>query len=73
MFKSQAGLFAVHVPYRGAAPALQDLLAGQLDFCFDPGIGLQHVKAGKLQAAGGGQPQALAACSPTCPRSTRRA
>jgi tripartite-type tricarboxylate transporter receptor subunit TctC len=49
MFKSQAGLFAVHVPYRGAAPALQDLLAGQLDFYFDPGIGLQQVKAGKLK------------------------
>ena len=49
MLKSQAGLFAVHVPYRGAAPALQDLLAGQLDFYFDPGIGLQQVKAGKLK------------------------
>jgi tripartite-type tricarboxylate transporter receptor subunit TctC len=49
MFKSQAGLFAVHVPYRGAAPALQDLLAGQIDFHFDPGIGLPQVKAGKLK------------------------
>jgi tripartite-type tricarboxylate transporter receptor subunit TctC len=37
------------VPYRGAAPAMQDLLGGQLDFMFDPGIGLQHVKAGKLK------------------------
>jgi tripartite-type tricarboxylate transporter receptor subunit TctC len=49
MFKSQAGLFAVHVPYRGAAPALQDLLAGQIDFAFDPGIGLNQVRAGKLK------------------------
>ena len=49
MMKSQAGLFAVHVPYRGAAPALQDLLAGQLDFYFDPGIGLQHAKSGRLK------------------------
>jgi tripartite-type tricarboxylate transporter receptor subunit TctC len=49
MMKSQAGLFAVHVPYRGAAPALQDLLAGQLDFHFDPGIGLQHAKSGRLK------------------------
>jgi tripartite-type tricarboxylate transporter receptor subunit TctC len=49
MLKSQAGLFAVHVPYRGAAPALQDLLAGQLDFYFDPGIGLAHAKAGRLK------------------------
>jgi tripartite-type tricarboxylate transporter receptor subunit TctC len=49
MMKSQAGLFAVHVPYRGAAPALQDVLAGQLDFYFDPGIGLGQVRAGKLK------------------------
>jgi len=49
MMKSQAGLFAVHVPYRGAAPALQDLLAGQIDFYFDPGIGLQHAKTGRLK------------------------
>jgi tripartite-type tricarboxylate transporter receptor subunit TctC len=49
MMKSQAGLFAVHVPYRGAAPSLQDLLAGQLDFHFDPGIGLQHAKSGRLK------------------------
>ncbi len=49
MLKSQAGVYAVHVPYRGASPALQDLLAGQIDYYFDPGIGLQHVKAGKLR------------------------
>jgi len=54
MMKSQAGLFAVHVPYRGAAPALNDLMAGQIDFYFDPGIGLQAAKAGrtKLLAVG---------------------
>ncbi len=49
MLKAQTNAFAVHVPYRGAAPAMQDLLGGQLDFMFDPGIGLQHVKAGKLK------------------------
>ncbi|KRC30886.1 tripartite tricarboxylate transporter substrate binding protein [Acidovorax sp. Root219] len=49
MLKSQANVFAVHVPYRGAAPAMQDLLGGQVDFMFDPGIGLQHVKANKLR------------------------
>ena len=49
MMKVQTNTFAVHVPYRGAAPAMQDLLGGQLDFMFDPGIGLQHVKAGKLK------------------------
>ena len=49
MMKAQSQLYAVHVPYRGAAPAMQDLLGGQLDFMFDPGIGLQHVRAGKLK------------------------
>ncbi len=49
MFSAEAGIEALHVPYRGAAPALVDLLAGQTDFFFDPGIGLQHVKDGKLR------------------------
>lgn len=49
MLKSQAGVFAVHVPYRGASPALQDLLGGQIDFYFDPGIALGQVRAGKLR------------------------
>jgi tripartite-type tricarboxylate transporter receptor subunit TctC len=57
MMKSQAGVFAVHVPYRGAAPALQDLLAGQIDFFFDPGIGLNQVRAGKLRLLAVGSPQ----------------
>ena len=57
MLKSQAGIFAVHVPYRGAAPALQDLLAGQIDFYFDPGIGLNQVRAGKLKLLAVGSPK----------------
>ncbi len=57
MMKSQANLFAVHVPYRGAAPALQDLLAGQIDFYFDPGIGLNQVRAGKLKLLAVGSPR----------------
>jgi tripartite-type tricarboxylate transporter receptor subunit TctC len=56
MMKSQAGVFAVHVPYRGAAPALTDLLAGQLDFLFDPGIAISHVKAGRLKMLAVGSP-----------------
>ncbi|WP_431128859.1 Bug family tripartite tricarboxylate transporter substrate binding protein [Variovorax paradoxus] len=56
MFKSQASVFALHVPYRGAAPALQDLLAGQIDYAFDPGIGLQQVRAGKLRLLAVGSP-----------------
>jgi len=49
LYKSQAGVFAVHVPYRGSAPALQDLLGGQIDFLFDPGISLSHVRSGRLR------------------------
>jgi tripartite-type tricarboxylate transporter receptor subunit TctC len=49
LLKSQAGVQAVHVPYKGASPALQDLLAGQINYYFDPGIAIQHVKAGKLK------------------------
>ncbi len=49
MFKSKAGVFAVHVPYRGSAPALQDLLGGHLDYNFDPGIAFAHVRSGKLR------------------------
>jgi tripartite-type tricarboxylate transporter receptor subunit TctC len=49
LFKQQAGFFATHIPYRGAAPALQDLLAGQVDYLLDPGIAFQHVRSGKLK------------------------
>lgn len=49
LFKDMAKLYAIHVPYRGAAPALQDLLGGQIDYMFDPGIGLNQVRAGKLK------------------------
>jgi tripartite-type tricarboxylate transporter receptor subunit TctC len=57
MMKSQAAVFATHIPYRGAAPAMQDLLGGQIDFMFDPGIGLQHVKSGKLKLLAVGSPK----------------
>lgn len=49
MMTGQTGTTAIHVPYRGAAPALTDLLGGQIDFLFDPGISIQHVKTGKLR------------------------
>ncbi len=49
MMKGMTGTFAVHVPYRGAAPALTDLLGGQLDFLFDPGIAVPHIRSGKLR------------------------
>jgi tripartite-type tricarboxylate transporter receptor subunit TctC len=45
MFTRAAKIEATHVPYKGAAPALNDLLGGQVQFMFDPGPGLQHVAA----------------------------
>lgn len=45
----QAGLEALHVPYRGAGPSLQAVLAGEADFVLDPGISFQHVRAGKVR------------------------
>jgi tripartite-type tricarboxylate transporter receptor subunit TctC len=49
MLKSQAGIFSVHIPYRGSAAALQDLLAGNLDYLMDPGIAFSHVRSGRLR------------------------
>lgn len=57
MFNRAARVQTVHVPYKGAGPALTDLLAGQIDFMFDPGIGLQHSKAGKLRLLAVGSPK----------------
>jgi tripartite-type tricarboxylate transporter receptor subunit TctC len=51
MFKSMTGLDIVHVPYRGSAPAVTDLLAGQVQIYFDNFANLlQHVEGGKLRA-----------------------
>lgn len=49
MLKGQTGITAVHIPYRGAAPALVDLLGGSVDVLFDPGIAFDHVRTGKLR------------------------
>ena len=43
------GIDMVHVPYRGAAPALQDLLAGQIDYYFDPATGFGHIREGRAR------------------------
>jgi len=52
LFKSMAGgLEITHIPYKGTAPALTDLLAGQVDMmCDNLGVSLAHVRAGKLKA-----------------------
>ena len=55
-FKTSAGgLQAVHVPYRGSAPMIADLVGGQISFAFDalPTV-LPQVQAGKIRAIGGG-------------------
>ncbi len=49
LFKKVTGVFATHIPYRGAAPALQDVMANQADYVFDPGIAFPHVRAGKVR------------------------
>ncbi|MDP1899866.1 MAG: tripartite tricarboxylate transporter substrate binding protein [Rubrivivax sp.] len=51
MFKSQAGLFVVHIPYAGAAPAQLALLGGQVDFNFDNlAAASANIRSGKLKA-----------------------
>ena len=55
-FKTSAGgLHAVHVPYRGSAPMMADLVGGQISFAFDalPTV-LPQVQGGKIRAIGGG-------------------
>jgi tripartite-type tricarboxylate transporter receptor subunit TctC len=51
LFKTEAGVDMVHVPYRGAAPAMQDLLAGRIQLMFDDlADATRQVRAGKLKA-----------------------
>jgi tripartite-type tricarboxylate transporter receptor subunit TctC len=51
MFKTVAGVRIAHIPYKGSAPALTDLLAGQVEMMFDNlGVSMQHVRSGRLRA-----------------------
>ncbi|MPS29639.1 MAG: tripartite tricarboxylate transporter substrate binding protein [Alcaligenaceae bacterium] len=51
LFQSMAGIQMVHVPYKGTAPAVADLLGGQIQLVFSPiSAVLPHIKAGKLKA-----------------------
>jgi tripartite-type tricarboxylate transporter receptor subunit TctC len=53
LFKQLLGVDIVHVPYRGAAPAAQDLLGGQVNMMFDVvTLAAESIKAGKLRALG---------------------
>jgi tripartite-type tricarboxylate transporter receptor subunit TctC len=49
LFNKVLGVQVTHIPYKGAAPALQDVMAGQADYVFDPGISFPHVRAGKVR------------------------
>jgi tripartite-type tricarboxylate transporter receptor subunit TctC len=49
VFNREAKVKLNHVPYKGAGPALQDLLGGVIDLAFDPGVGIAQAKAGKLR------------------------
>ena len=51
LFKLQTKTFITHIPYRGAGPALQDLIAGQVDMMFDGlGSSANHIKGGRIRA-----------------------
>ncbi|MDP9930961.1 tripartite-type tricarboxylate transporter receptor subunit TctC [Variovorax paradoxus] len=51
LFKLQTNTFITHIPYRGAGPALSDLIAGNVDLMFDGlGSSAQHIKGGRIKA-----------------------
>ena len=53
LFNAKAGLDMAHVPYRGAGPAIQDLIAGQIQAMFvTTPLGLQHIQSGALRPLG---------------------
>ena len=49
VFNREAKVKMNHIPYKGAGPALKDLLGGVIDLTFDPGVGIAQAKAGKLR------------------------
>lgn len=51
LFKTMAGLNLVHVPYRGGAPALTDLISGQVQVTFlSPAASIEYIRSGRLRA-----------------------
>jgi tripartite-type tricarboxylate transporter receptor subunit TctC len=51
LFKLQTKTFITHIPYRGAGPALQDLIGGQVDLMFDGlGSSATHIRSGRIKA-----------------------
>src|SRR3546814_4010486 len=61
MFNQRAGVKIMNVPYKGAAPAIRDLLGGQVDIAFvDSAAALSNIKAGKLRVLATATPERLA-------------
>jgi tripartite-type tricarboxylate transporter receptor subunit TctC len=62
LFKTVTGIEMLHVPYKGSAPALNDLIAGRLDVMFDYPVSVgPHVEAGKLKVLATTAPERLRA------------
>lgn len=62
LFKASAGVDIGHIPYKGSAPALTDLMGGQVDLMFEQiPAALPHVRAGKLRALAVGSAHRVAA------------
>jgi tripartite-type tricarboxylate transporter receptor subunit TctC len=60
LVETTAGIELLHVPYRGTAGAVQDLLGGQVGYMFLPvHVSAQHIRGGKLKAIATGSPQRL--------------
>ena len=72
LFRERSGLKLSHVPYRGAAPAVQDVIGGQVPFMFvDTASGYPHILSGKLRAIGVASPKRVAgfdSCRPSTSR-----
>ena len=60
LVEQSAGIELLHVPYKGTAGAVQDLLGGQIDYMFLPvHVSVQHIRTGKLRAIAAGSPRRL--------------
>ena len=58
LFKEKAGVFMLHIPYRGSEPAMTDLLAGQVQLMFSDGTtAMPHVRSGRVKVLAVGSPK----------------
>ena len=72
MLNTAAGIQITPVPYRGTAPAVNDILSGTIPLLWSTPVGLmQFVEQGKLRALAVSTPKRVACCR-TCPRCPRR-